>query len=111
MAFPVTLSAVSNTLTKAEANALEEALPDEVAIEAACATADEAARTLGDDPVRFAVTQDAASASVKAESVCSRARAGRASPCCKLATAKTRHRIAQTPRFMASSELQAKRRK
>ena len=78
VAFPETSSALSKTLTKAEAKAEEEALPDEVAIDAAWATALDAACTLGEDPVRFAVTQDAASASEKDDVDCSRARAGRA---------------------------------
>ena len=108
MALPIALSALSSTLTKAEAKALEEVLPEEIAIDAACATADEAACTLG-DPVRFAVTQAAASASEKDDAVCSRARAGRASPCCKLAAATTRHRMAQALRIMTGSGLQVTR--
>lgn len=76
VAFPALPSPFSRTLTKAEASAVDEALPDDFADAAACATAVDAACTLGEGPVRLAVTQDAASASDDA--VCSKARAGRA---------------------------------
>lgn len=107
VALPAAPLPLKRTLTKAEANAVDEALPDELAEEAACATAVDAACTLGEGPVKLAVTQAAASAS--ADPDCSKERAGRASLCCKLATASTRQMKTHRPRFMGSAGVEAKR--
>ena len=60
MALPDVAFDPTSALTKADARADEELLPEDVAEDAACAMAAAAAVTLGDELVRFKLAYDAA---------------------------------------------------